>query len=91
MCQYLGEGRGVEPASALALPKTESGATDTLGADKKAKTAQLGARVNLGSEDGESNLLLLWLCQRQRVVRRILSDTPITKGRLKPPFCYWWI
>ena len=33
-------GEGVEPASALASPKTESGATDTLGADKKAKTAQ---------------------------------------------------
>ena len=28
---FLGEGRGVEPASALASPKTESGATDTLG------------------------------------------------------------
>ena len=84
--------RGVEPASALALPKAESGATDTLGADKKAKTAQLGARVNLGSKDGESNLLLLWLRQRQREVRRIPSE-PTKKPR--PPrwavLAFWWI
>ena len=31
MKNFLGEGRGVETASALASPKAESGATDTLG------------------------------------------------------------
>ena len=53
--------RGVEPASALALPKTESGATDTLGYanNKREAEASLLLLVDLrGVEPLSENLLI---------------------------------